>query len=173
MKNNFGFSKLLHYNHDNYCSSVTEFEEKFYGVIGRLFAILSCHSISLVESLNDEKWKNNNFWKVFKFEILNKLLQQTLKKFCKKKWTQKWRISKLMKIMIERENTKRNQSLSKRLKLKEVTEYVKIKKTLLNIMPEKKAENRRQIELRSLSCDRCPLIFIKCFPLPLINRHEL
>lgn len=50
-------------------------------VIVRLFAILSCHSISLVEgdlSLNDEKWKNN-FWKVFKFEILNKLLQYTLK----------------------------------------------------------------------------------------------
>lgn len=30
--------------------------------------------------------------------------------------------------MIERENAKRNQSLSKRLKLKEVEEYVKIKK---------------------------------------------
>lgn len=37
-----------------------------------------------------------------------------------------------MKIMIERENTqKRNQSLkSKRLKLKEVEEYVKIKKNI-------------------------------------------
>ena len=32
--------------------------------------------------------------------------------------------------MIERENTKRNQSMSKRLKLKEVTEYVKIKKNI-------------------------------------------
>ena len=36
-----------------------------------------------------------------------------------------------MKIMIERENTqKRNQSLSKRLKMKEVEEYVKIKKNI-------------------------------------------
>ena len=41
--------------------------------------------------------------------------------------------------MIERENTKRNQSLIKTLKLKEVEEYVKIKKTLLNIMSREKS----------------------------------
>ena len=41
--------------------------------------------------------------------------------------------------MIERENTKRNQSLIKILKLKEVEEYVKIKKTLLNIMSREKS----------------------------------
>ena len=35
-----------------------------------------------------------------------------------------------MKIMIEKENTKRNQSLIKILKLKEVEEYVKIKKNI-------------------------------------------
>ena len=75
--------------------------------------------------------------------------------------------------MIERENTKRNQSLIKILKLKEVEGYVKMKKTLLNIMSREKSRNKRQIELRSLSCDRCPLIFIKFFPLLLINRHEL
>lgn len=78
-----------------------------------------------------------------------------------------------MKIMIERENTKRNQSLIKILKLKEVEGYVKMKKTLLNIMSREKSTNKRQIELRSLSCDRCPLICIKFFPLLLINRHEL
>ena len=44
-----------------------------------------------------------------------------------------------MKIMIEKENTKRNQSLIKILKLKEVEEYVKIKKTLLNIMSREKS----------------------------------
>lgn len=41
--------------------------------------------------------------------------------------------------MIEKENTKRNQSLIKILKLKEVEEYVKIKKTLLNIMSREKS----------------------------------
>lgn len=41
--------------------------------------------------------------------------------------------------MIERENTKRNQSLIKILKLKEVEGYVKMKKTLLNIMSREKS----------------------------------
>ena len=66
--------------------------------------------------------------KVFKFETLNKLwVQLTLRIFLKKVRTEV-AISKLMKVIIDRENTKKNQPSSKRLKLKEVEEYVKIKK---------------------------------------------
>lgn len=114
-----------------------------------------------------EKFSSLKHW----INVYNKLWKNFLKK-----WTLKWRISK-MKIMIERENTERNQSLIKILKLKEVEGYVKMKKTLLNIMSREKSRNKRQIELRSLSCDRCPLICIKFFPLthqsPWIGKQNL
>ena len=58
-----------------------------------------------------------------------------------------------MKIMIERENTKRNQSLIKILKLKEVEEYVKMKKHCLISWVEKKAEIRDK-----LNCEVCLVI---------------
>ena len=61
-------------------------------------------------------------------------------------------IRKLMKVMIERENTKRNQSLSRRLKLKEVEEYVKIKKRRCLILISREKSGKFETKLNFEVC---------------------